>query len=273
MMIALDISRAWRTASGMVKANRDVLAAIAGVFVLLPALAMAFFLPESRITPDMTPHDQSAMLVEEFSRDMPLMLPASLIQMVGLLTVIIVMADRARPTVGGAIRAGAVASLPYLGAQLLIGFGLAVAFSSVAALAGAIGIPAVASALVMAGIALAATIGLRMALVGPVIACEDQRNPVLAMRRSWDMTRGNGWRLASFLLLAALVFIVGSGLIMLFVGVILELAANGEVRHIVQGLISSVMTAIAIVYFGAILAAVHGQLSGPNAAERASTFD
>lgn len=272
-MIALDISHAWKTASRRVEANRDVLAAIAGVFLLLPALAMAFFLPASRITPDMSPQEQSVLLVQEFSRDLPLMLPASLVQMVGLLTVIIVIADRARPTVGGAIRSGALASVPYIGAQLLIGAGLAVGFSTAGALAAAIGNPAAASALVMIMIAFAATVGLRMVLVAPVIACEDLRNPVLAMRRSWQITRGNGWRLASFLLLAALLFIVASGLVMLFVGVILELAANSEVRHIVQGLISSAMTSVAMVYFGAILAAVHGQLAGPDAAGRASTFD
>lgn len=272
-MTALDISQAWKSASRMVEANRDVLAAIAGVFLLLPNLALSFFIPDSRITPAMSPQEQTQLLIEEYSRALPLVLPASIVQMAGLLIVIIVMTDLSRPTVGAAIRRGAQTTPAYFAAQVLIGLGLAVAFSMLAAIAGAIGNPAVSSALIVMMIVLAVSVGLRMALVPPVIACEDLRNPILAMRRSWQLTHGNAWRLGSFLLLAALVFMVASGLVMLFVGVILELAANHEVRRIVQALISSVLTSVAMVYVGGILAAVHGQLAGPVRSEPASSFD
>jgi hypothetical protein len=197
---------------------------------------------------------------------MPLLLPISLIQMAGLLIVIIVMTDRSRPTVATAIRQGALATLPYFGAQILVGMLLATIFVVMATLAGAIGSTAVASAMVMLVFALSATVGLRMALVAPVLACEHERNPVSA-------TQGSALRLASFLLLALMLFMLIYGLIMLFIGVVLSLTTSGDVQRLAAAIVSSTMTAAAMVYAGAILAAVHRQLAGPPASEMTSTFD
>lgn len=272
-MNQLDISEAWKSATRMVAANRDVLGAIAGVFILLPNLVFSFFFPEPQIPPALPPREQIALLGQAYSRAAPLLLPMSLIQMAGMLIVIIVMTDRSRPTVSTAIRHGVVATLPYFGAQILVVVLLAVVFTLFMALAGAIGNTAVASVLVMLVFVVAATIGLRMALVAPVLACEQERNPVVAMRRSWQLTQGSALRLASFLLLALLLFMVIYGVIMLFAGVLLALTASGEVQRIGVAIVSSVLTAGAMVYAGAILAAVHHQLAGPTEAGVASTFD
>ena len=272
-MNKLDISEAWKSAVRLVATNRDMLAAIAGVFILLPNLAFAFFFPEPQVAPGLGPREQMAILSTAYSHALPLLLPISLIQMAGMLIVIIVMTDRSRPTVAAAIRRGALATLPYFGAQILLGLLLATVFMVMAALAGAIGNTAVVSALVMMVFALAATMGLRMALVAPVLACEQGRNPVMAMRRSWQLTQGSALRLASFLLLALLLFMVIYGLIMLFVGVLLALTTTGQAQRLAAAIVSSTMTAGAMVYAGAILAAVHRQLAGPTEADLATTFD
>jgi hypothetical protein len=269
----LDISEAWKSATRLVATHRDMLVAIAGVFILLPNLAFAFFFPEPQVAPNLPPREQIAVLGEAYSNAMPLLLPISLIQMAGLLIVIIVMTDRSRPTVATAIRQGALATLPYFGAQILVGMLLATIFVVMATLAGAIGSTAVASAMVMLVFALAATVGLRMALVAPVLACELERNPVSAMRRSWQLTQGSALRLASFLLLALMLFMLIYGLIMLFIGVVLSLTTSGDVQRLAAAIVSSTMTAAAMVYAGAILAAVHRQLAGPPASEMTSTFD
>jgi membrane-anchored glycerophosphoryl diester phosphodiesterase (GDPDase) len=106
-----------------------------------------------------------------------------------------------------------------------------------------------------------------------VLACELERNPVSAMRRSWQLTQGSALRLASFLLLALMLFMLIYGLIMLFIGVVLSLTTSGDVQRLAAAIVSSTMTAAAMVYAGAILAAVHRQLAGPPASEMTSTFD
>ena len=45
--IAFDSSRAWADASAAVSINRDVLLALAGVFIVLPAFAIMVLLPFS----------------------------------------------------------------------------------------------------------------------------------------------------------------------------------------------------------------------------------
>lgn len=272
-MNQLDISEAWKSAVRMVTTNRDVLGAIAGVFILLPNLAFSFFFREPQIASTLPPREQMALLADAYSRAAPLLLPMSALQMAGMLIVIIVMTDRSRPTVATAIRRGALATLPYLGAQILVGLLLAMIFTVAIALAGAIGNTAMATLLFMLVVTLIATIGLRMALVAPVLACEQGHNPITAMRRSWQLMQGNALRLASFLLLAILLFVVTFGLTMLFAGVLLALVASGEVQRIGMAIVSSVLTAGATVYTGAILAAVHEQLAGPSETKIASTFD
>jgi len=247
--------------------------AIAGVFILLPNLVGAFFIPEPQIPLDLSPSEQMTILRAAYVNAMPLLLPMMMVQTAGLMIVIIVMTDRSRPTVATAIRKGALATLPYFGAQILIALLLMTVFVVIAMLAGAIGNTAVASALVMMVFALAATVGLRMALVAPVLACEHERNPVVALRRSWQLTQGSALRLASFLLLALLLFVLVTKLVMLFVGVVLALTLPGEAQRLGAAVVSSTMAAGAMVYAGAILAAVHGQLAGPPASEMASTFD
>ena len=272
-MTQLDISEAWKSAVRLVATNRDMLVAIAGVFILLPQLAVAFFIPETQLPLDAPQREQMAVVAAAFWRAMPLKLPMLLVQTAGLMIVIIVMTDRSRPTVAMAIRKGALAMLPYFGAQILIFLLLLTVFMVMAVLAGAIGNTAVASALVMMVFALAATLGLRMALVAPVLACEHERNPVVALRRSWQLTQGSALRLASFLLLALLLFVLITKLTLLFVGVVLALTMPGEVQRLGAAIVSSTMAAGAMVYAGAILAAVHRQLAGPTEIEMASTFD
>ena len=272
-MNQLDISEAWQSASRLVGINREVLGAIAGVFILLPNLAFALFYPEPQIPAGLPPKEQMALLDQIYSNSAPVLLPISLLQMAGMLIMIIVMTDRSRPTVAAAIRRGALATLPYLGAQLLIGLLLATVFIIMSGLAGAIGNVAAAPAIALLMFALAATISLRMILLAPVLACEQERNPVLAMRRSWQLTQGSALRLASFLLLATLLFMVIYSLVMLFVGILLKLTATVELLRLGEAVASSGLLAVALIYAAAILASVHRQFAGPSESGMASTFD
>jgi hypothetical protein len=42
----LDMGKAWTQATGLIGSNRDTIGAIAALFFLLPALALALFAPE-----------------------------------------------------------------------------------------------------------------------------------------------------------------------------------------------------------------------------------
>jgi hypothetical protein len=273
IVIRLDSSAAWALATRLVSANRDVLAAIAGVFFLLPTLAFAILVPEPQIPAGLPPREMMTLLGDAYGRAMPFLLLVSVLQITGTLTVLVVMTAHDRPTVAQAIRRGFVMTGPYLLAQLLIGLTLGGAFVLFVSLMSLTGIQALAAAAVLMIFAVMVYCGLRVMLIAPVIATENLRNPVAAIRRSWALTRGNTARIGVFLTLAGLVFFVIYGLIMMLVGVVLVLTTGGELQRALGAAVSSAITSGAMVYLTAMLAAMHHLLSGPTGPEIIATFE
>ena len=269
----LDISEAWASATRLVAANRDMLMAIAGVFFLLPSLLLSVVMGDPTVAAGTDPKQAMTILAETYLSAAPLLVLVSLLQMAGTLTVLIVMTDRARPTVGRAIRRAAGATPPYLGAQVLIGVVVGLSFVVLASLVAMTGSPVLTATVSIVLIGAMAWIGLRVSLVAPILACEGERNPLHAIRRSWQLTRGNAGRLATFILLAMLLFAVVYGLIMMFVGVVLVLMTGGEVQRVLAATVSSAISAAALVYFAAMIAAVHRQLAGPETGEIGEVFE
>ncbi|MES2302769.1 MAG: glycerophosphoryl diester phosphodiesterase membrane domain-containing protein [Pseudomonadota bacterium] len=258
----LDSSLAWKSATRLVSTNRDMLMAIAGVFFLLPGLAFSVFVPEPQMAPGTPPGEMMEIMADAWTSSLPLLIIVTLLQMAGTVTTLIVMTDPSRPTVGQAIRRGFLALGPYVLAQILVGGVLGMGFLVLVSGAAMTGVQAIAALVILAAFVAMIWCSLRMALVAPVLAIEAERNPVQALRRSWELTRSNSGRLLGFFVLAGLVFAVVYGLAMMLVGVVLVLTTGGEVQHVLTAAISSAITSGALVYFIAMLAAVYRQLAG-----------
>lgn len=255
----LDSSAAWASATRMVAANRDLLMAIAGVFYVLPGLAGAVFVPSPAMTPDMTEAQVLAVMQDYYASSLPALLILSLFPMAGMLTMLVAMLDTARPTVAQAIRHSLRALPSYFAAQLLIALAIlpvSMALASVLALL-----------LPDDRLAVSVALGLllypimRTMLVGPVVAGKGIRNPVAAIRESIRLTRRNAGRILLFIGLAAFVFLVVYGLVMMVVGVVLVLMFKGEPQRLLGEGVAGVLLAIGYTYFVAMLAAIYSQLA------------
>jgi membrane-anchored glycerophosphoryl diester phosphodiesterase (GDPDase) len=154
-----------------------------------------------------------------------------------------------------------------------LGGALGLAFLVLVSLSALTGLQALAAFVIVAAIVAMIWCSLRMALVAPVLAIEAERNPVLALRRSWALTRGYSGRLLAFLILAGLVFAIVYGLAMMLVGVVLVLTTGGGVQQVLTAAISSAITSAALVYFIAMLAAVYRQMAGPQQNEVTGIFE
>lgn len=260
----LDTNKAWSDAAGLVSANRDVLWALAGVFFVLPSFAFSVLYPQPEIVPDTTPQSLLAQFEAAYAGAWPLMLLSILSQLLGTLTVLTLFSDRSRPTVGQAIKIGSTGILSYVGVQLILILAVLLLAIVVGVVLGASGSPAVAVLLIAAIIVGFAYFGSRLALIGPVIAVEGQRNPLAVIQRAWALTKGNAGRILLFFVLLALAFFIVIGLIMLVVGMALAVMLGGEGARIGAGLISALLGAAAQLYFIAVLAAIHRQLAGPS---------
>ena len=268
----LDTNAAWKEASAIVSANREVLFALAGVFFMLPSLALSVIVGEPEVIPGMRGQQMVAAMQAFYAKSWWIVLLSAAIQIVGLLAILTLMRDRSRPTVGEAIRGALPGALSYLAAQLAVVIGLSLVGGILIGVAAVISpVLAVVSALLF--MAALVFVVFRLILVGPVIAVEGVRNPVVAMVRSWRLTQGNFWRIFGFMLLIIILFVVVVGIIMMIVGLVLALASSGEPQRIIAAVFSSALGAVGVVYFAGILAAMHRQLGGPATADLSATFE
>jgi hypothetical protein len=258
----LDSNHAWKEASGLVAANREVLFAIAGVFFMLPSLLVSIVVGEPAVDSAANSEQIMAAMLAFYGDNWWMVMLASLIQIVGILTVLTLMRDRRRPTVGEAIGSGFKGFPTYFAAQILFGFGAAVIGGLLVGAVAAV-LPPLAVVLTLLLIVFIAFAALRIILVAPIVAVEGERNPVTALRRSWNLTSGNFWRILVFLALVTLLFLVAMAVIMILVGIVLALVSEGELQRVLASVVSSALTAVAVVYLLAMLAAIHRQLAEP----------
>ena len=264
---------AWKEASAAIAANRDVLLALAGVFFLLPSLALGLFFPQPEPAAGLSEQQLMALMQDYYLSVAPLVIPMALVQAAGTLAMLTMLTDRSRPTVGQAIRQGFGGMVPYVLAQLLLGIGLGLAGSVLLAVASLSGIGALVVLAIVALFLAVAYTAIRTSLSGPIIAVERVRNPVAALRRSWRLTSGNAARIGVFYVLVMVVFLVLMAVIMAVTGIVLALVSGGEAARIAAAVLSASMGAAMALYFVAIIAAVHRQLAGPSPEATAGLFD
>ena len=268
-----DSNRAWKEASEAIAANRDVLSAIAGVFILIPTLAFSLLFPQPQPPAGADPDAIMAQMQAFYVSALPWLIPVAIVQGAGTMALLTLFTDRSRPTVGEAIRRGFASIIPYLLAQLLLGIGIGIIGGALLALAALTGVNAlVAVVLIAIGLGAIYT-AVKTSLSSAVIAVEGERNPVSALRRSWQLTRGNSGRIAMFYLLVAVAFIVVMMVVMALIGMLLALLLDGETATAVATVFSSFLSTAMTVNFVGIIAAIHRQLAGPSAQQVMSTFE
>lgn len=258
-----DSNLAWKEASAAIAANREVVIALAGVFFLLPSLAMALLFPAPQPTAGMDSKEAAAVIADYYTSILPYLLPLILFQAAGTLALLTLLTDRSRPTVGEAIGSGVRGIVPYVLAQILLGVGVGLVGGTVLAVGTATGL----AALTVVGLAAVGLLviyaGIKTSLVAPVVAVEGERNPVAALRRSWLLTKGNSLRIAVFYLLVGVAFLVVTSVIAAMAGIVVALIGGAHAGEVAGAVVSSALNAVMALYFVAIVAATHRQLAGP----------
>ncbi len=276
------MGQAWNEATMLLSANRDTVLAVVGLFFFLPYFALALIAPEAinpapveappGTDPEVAMNAAVDALLQQYANNWPLLLVLTLAQFVGTLSLLALLTDRARPTVGEALQRGLRSTPSYLAAQILSVLFVMIVAGLPLAILGQFAPPAAA---VLFGLFLSLVvlyIFVKFALVAPVIAIEDQLNPIAALRRSWTLTKGNSFRLAAFFLLLILAIGIVALLVTSILGLVL--AAFGDtVSNVGNGIVSGLSNAIVGALLLAVLAGVHRQLAGPSDEAVSETFE
>lgn len=276
----LDMGTAWTQATGLMGANRDTISAIAGLFFFLPTLASSLLLPglsnPPQPAPDADPDVAMRAMLDQIStiyaENWPLLLALTVVQVIGSMSLFALLTDRGNPTVGEALRTG-LRSLPsYLAAQIVTVLGASLAIGIPVGVLSAFGGVAVGLLALLVALVAILYVMVKLSLAGPVIAIEGQMNPLAALGRSWQLTKGNSLRIVLFIALLVVVF----GIIALLVGgtLSLVLSAMGEtVALIGGGVIDALINALLTVLFLVVTVAIYRQLAGPSPEREAALFE
>ena len=124
------MGKAWTDAVGMIGSNRDTLLAIAGLFFFLPSLALALIVPEAMqpapveappgTDPQIVMNAAVEALKQHYIDNWPFFLAIILAQYVGTLSLLALLIDHKRPTVGEALQIGFKSTPSYIATTLLM---------------------------------------------------------------------------------------------------------------------------------------------------------
>lgn len=237
----------WEDTMRLLRENARLLAAIAGVFVFLPALLAAQLLPPPETT---DPERIFTDLIEYYSNAWYWLLLESLVSMVGgaaMLRLVLVPGT----SVGGALGFGLMLLPFYFLLSLISGiiFGLGIIL------------------LIVPGLYLAG----RLAPAPAVMVAENRRNPIEALSRSFEITTGRGWAVFGLVFIVAIVAGIVILVVTLLAGTIFILAAGQDLG----GLLSAIVTAALSAGFATLLlvlyAAIYRGLTGSDSI--AATFE
>ncbi|MFN3459312.1 MAG: hypothetical protein ACK4Z8_17180 [Novosphingobium sp.] len=254
----LDSTLAWKTATRLVATNRDVLMAIAGVFFLLPGLFGSLVLPRPEFGDGMTDKQMAEAILRFYGDAGPVLILLSIPMFLGFMTMLKVMLDPARPTVGTSI-ARCLRLLPtYLGAHILSTFGMTLIWLVLLSVLTLL-LPAVLA--IFLSIVLLTYPASRLILVTPEIVASEVRSPLRAITNSIRDTQGAYFGILGYFGPALTLFMVLYGLIMIFVGVVLVQTTEGETQRMLSEGIIALLFAVGYTYLAAMLSSVWLQLA------------
>jgi general stress protein CsbA len=258
--MSFSYSAVWDETARTLRAHSTLLIAVAGVFLFLPQLIASYVAPP--------PQEQGvAAITAHYSENFWIIFIAQLIAFVGNLVLLTLVLDERHPTVAGSIRA-ALAMLPayllvtILSAAMLFA-GVVLATLPLYLLAPILPRIMLIMAFFLLVLPLFHLMG-RLAAAGPVLVAEGRRNPFDIIRRSFEISRRNGWAIVGLILLVGIAFLILMLAVTLVFGsiqLIVDRSTGGSVGAFLLLILNSAVGAIFNIVLMVLFASIYRRLT------------
>jgi hypothetical protein len=240
----ISLGAVWDDAKALGMANLELVSAIAGMFILLPNIVvdqLVTLVAESE--PGTAFPELMAKLTDFMAANWHVLLLGGLVASFGTLAILVLLLRTERPTVRESLQAALVLLPGYFLASLMQSFIFSLGFLL----------------FILPGIYAAG----RLCLIAPVAAAERVSNPVGMLRRSLELTRGNGWRIiALFIVLLGIVLLVGI-VVQTLLGVAITLVLPQAVADIITSILGGVFETVMAVVSALVSAALYRAVTPP----------
>lgn len=243
-MSKIDLNRVWDDARAMGAANKDLLAAISGMFVLLPSVVGGMLMKTPEAPPKDLPQEQMLRLyMQAYADNWAVLLGLSIAVAFGLLAMLVLLLRPERLTVGESLKAALLLIPGYFVANLVQGFAFGIGFIL----------------FILPGLYVIS----RLCLIAPVAAAEQRGNPIEQLQRSWALTRGNGWRIILMLVVLYVTTYIIDIVASTLVGLVGELVLSKDLTTLGVSIVSGLVTAGFTAFFALLSAAIYRAATEP----------
>jgi hypothetical protein len=237
--MSFSYNAVWEDTVRLLRQHAPLLAAIAGVFLFLPTLLFAVFMPPP--VPQGGDADRALQIWLDFYRAAwPWFFLQGLFSIIGTLAMLRLVF--ARDTVGGALVHGLILTPFYILMSLIgafmISFGLIL--------------------LIVPGLYLLG----RLAPISAVLVAENRRSPFDAIARTFALTSGHGWAIFGLVFVVAIVAAIAVGVANTLFGLVFILAAGQELGKLLAAVVASALNAAFSTLLVMLYAAIYRALAG-----------
>lgn len=238
----LNYMECWSGAMAILRDHKEAILAIAGVFLFLPTLLMAQFVGQPNLEGTEDLNAITAAYSTFFSENAFAIIASNLLISFGGFVIYFTIAPSHSGTVADDLGKALRLFLIFLIANILTGLAT------------------------FAGILLFIIPGLyvacRLILVPIIIADHGERNPLEALKKSWESTKDNGFSILLLVLMIAVIGAITVGVIQMIIGVIIGLATGGAGWPLIENLVSALGGTALQIVFTVLIGSIYYQLTG-----------
>ncbi len=238
----LNYMECWSGAMAILRDHKEAILAIAGVFLFLPTLLMAQFVGQPNLEGTEDLNAITAAYSTFFSENAFAIIASNLLISFGGFVIYFTIAPSHSGTVADDLGKALRLFLIFLIANILTGLAT------------------------FAGILLFIIPGLyvacRLILVPIIIADLSERNPLEALKKSWESTKDNGFSILLLVLMIAVIGAITVGVIQMIIGVIIGLATGGAGWPLIENLVSALGGSALQILFTVLIGSIYYQLTG-----------